>query len=79
MVDFWPGRRESQLKVWCSPQTWAEMEPWPGAVQQTGILLEDGGFCCMCQLIWGEETKEFLQKSSTDIVFKLSFLFPLVL
>lgn len=29
--------------------------------------------------IWGEETKECLEKSITDIVFKLSFLSSLVL
>lgn len=44
-----------------------------------GILSEDRGLCHMEWFRWGEETKEFSQKSSAGIVFKSSFLFSLVL
>lgn len=59
-------------------ERWDTMDLWAGAGLEESCQ-RTGGLCHMEWFRWGEETKEFSQKSSAGIVFKSSFLFSLVL
>lgn len=71
---------KDEITAWCSPDTQGEMghNGFMGWSSTGGILSENRGLCHTEWFRWGEETKEFSQKSSAGIVFKSSFLFPLV-